>query len=174
MILMEVPSTKGLTGSLTRLLKDSVDSGASVGFLPPISDETLADYWRGVEADLQTKSRKLYVALEEDEVVGAVQLALCHKANGAHRGEVEKLMVHRRHRGRGLSKSLMTMMESEAAVLGLSLLVLDTRLGDVAAHLYHTLGYTEAGRIPQFAKSADGTLDATVLFYKLLSPEPTE
>ncbi|MCD1189597.1 GNAT family N-acetyltransferase, partial [Vibrio cholerae] len=48
------------------------------------------------------------------------------------------------------------------------LLVLDTRLGDVASLLYRSIGYTEAGQIPQFARSSNGKLEATVYFYKQL------
>ncbi len=73
-------------------------------------------------------------------------------------------------RGRGcVSKKLMSLMESTAAEIGLSLLVLDTRLGDIASTLYRSIGYTEAGQIPQFARSSSGELEATVYFFKLLS-----
>ncbi len=59
-------------------------------------------------------------------------------------------------------------MESSAEEIGLSLLVLDTRLGDIASSLYRAIGYNEAGQIPQFARSSSGELEATVYFYKLL------
>ncbi len=44
----------------------------------------------------------------------------------------------------------------------------DTRQADSAEQLYRTLGYCEAGIIPAYARSADGTLDSTVIFYKTL------
>ena len=39
---------KVLLPQLTALLQDAVDSGASVGFLPPLGPEVAEDYWAGV------------------------------------------------------------------------------------------------------------------------------
>jgi len=164
-----VHSIKGVSKSLNSLLIDSVASGASIGFLAPLSLKSAQDYWQGVDADLTTPYRRLYLALDGDTVIGSVQLSLCAKANGAHRGEVEKLMVHSEHQGKGIAKQLMSNLESDAYTLGIKLLVLDTRQGDTASYLYRKLNYLEAGTIPDFAKSSTGELDATVYFYKQLT-----
>ncbi|HHQ4747062.1 TPA: N-acetyltransferase family protein [Aeromonas veronii] len=168
MDIVEVNSAATYQSALIILLQDCVDSGASVGFLPPLTKEESARYWQGVEADLAAGHRKLWLALEQQQIVGAVQLALCGKANARHRAEVEKLMVLQTARGKGVGRALMLAMEQGAHAAGRSLLVLDTRAGDVASHLYRQLGYLEAGQIPGFARNADGTLAATVIFYKLL------
>ena len=164
-----VPSIKGVSKSLNSLLIDSVASGASIGFIAPLSLQSAHDYWQGVDGDLATPYRRLYLALDGDTVIGSVQLSLCAKANGAHRGEVEKLMVHSEHQGKGIAKQLMSNLESDAYTLGIKLLVLDTRQGDTASYLYRKLNYLEAGTIPDFAKSSTGELDATVYFYKQLT-----
>ncbi|CAE6932756.1 N-acetyltransferase family protein [Vibrio alginolyticus] len=169
MEIKEVNSVSGVLVQLHDLLNDCVESGASVGFLTPVDGSEIEAYWQSVESDLQAGSRKLFLAYDNNTVVGAVQLSLCSKANGSHRGEVEKLMVKTSARGKGVSKKLMSLMESTAAEIGLSLLVLDTRLGDIASTLYRSIGYTEAGQIPQFARSSSGELEATVYFFKLLS-----
>ena len=170
MEIKQVSSISGLVEQLHSLLADCIVSGASVGFLTPINDQEVKSYWESVETELESGTRKLFLAYDNDNdnVIGAVQLSLCAKANGAHRGEVEKLMVDTRARGKGVSKKLMSLMESAASEMGLSLLVLDTRLGDVASSLYRSIGYTEAGQIPQFARSSTGELEATVYFFKLL------
>lgn len=168
MEIKQVSSISGLVEQLHSLLADCIVSGASVGFLTPINDQEVKSYWESVETELESGTRKLFLAYDNDNVIGAVQLSLCAKANGAHRGEVEKLMVDTRARGKGVSKKLMSLMESVASEMGLSLLVLDTRLGDVASSLYRSIGYTEAGQIPQFARSSTGELEATVYFFKLL------
>ena len=62
----------------------------------------------------------------------------------------------------------MAAVEEEALRQGLSLLVLDTRQGDVAERLYRRLGWQEAGVVPRYARGADGDLHATVFFYKEL------
>ncbi|TNH95189.1 GNAT family N-acetyltransferase [Aeromonas sobria] len=168
MEILEVNRTATNQSALIALLQDCVDSGASVGFLPPLSMEEGVSYWQGVESDLAAGRRKLWLALEQQQIVGAVQIALCGKANGHHRGEVEKLMVLQAARGQGVGRALMLAMEQGAREAGRSLLVLDTRAGDVASHLYRQLGYQEAGQIPGFALGADGELAATVIFYKPL------
>jgi ribosomal protein S18 acetylase RimI-like enzyme len=164
----EVSSISGLVAQLHALLTDCIESGASVGFLTPVDEQEVVAYWQSVEADLLAGSRKIFLVYDNGSVIGAVQLSLCSKANGSHRGEVEKLMVKTSARGQGVSKKLMSLMENTAAEIGLSLLVLDTRLGDIASSLYRAIGYNEAGQIPQFARSSSGELEATVYFYKLL------
>lgn len=168
MEIKEVSTTSGVVEQLHLLLIDSVESGASVGFLTPVDVEEVKSYWSSVELELDSGARKLFLAYEGENVIGSVQLSLCSKANGSHRGEVEKLMLHTSARRKGVSKKLMALMEAVAVEIGLSLLVLDTRLGDVASSLYRKIGYTEAGQIPQFARSSTGELEGTVYFFKIL------
>ncbi|EHR4996458.1 N-acetyltransferase family protein [Vibrio parahaemolyticus] len=168
MEIKEVSSISGLADQLHLLLVDCINSGASVGFLTPVDENEVKSYWSSVESDLESGTRRLFLAYDGESVIGVVQLSLCSKPNGSHRGEVEKLMVHTDARGKGISKKLMSLMEDVATEIGLSLLVLDTRLGDVASSLYRTIGYTEAGQIPQFARSSTGELEGTVYFFKIL------
>jgi GNAT superfamily N-acetyltransferase len=149
------------------LLQDAVNGGASVGFLPPLNSNAAEAYWRGVAAD----GAILLAAIEAGEIVGTVQLALAEKANARHRAEVQKLMVLTEFRGRGVASGLMERVEEIAIAEGRTLLVLDTQQGSVAESLYRKLGYIEAGAIPDFARSADGYLCATVILYKSLKHE---
>ncbi|HDZ9245446.1 TPA: GNAT family N-acetyltransferase, partial [Vibrio cholerae] len=88
MEIKEINSTSEIANDLASLLIDCVESGASVGFLTPISHQDVESYWAGVESDLSSGNRRLFVALDDNVVIGAVQLSLCSKANGSHRGEV--------------------------------------------------------------------------------------
>lgn len=153
---------------LVALLGDAVAGGASVGFLPPLPDAEACAYWQGVCADLEGEKRILLVAWHEGRVVGSVQLELAGRANGAHRAEVQKLMVHRSARRQGLGRALMDALEGHARRIERTLLVLDTREGDPAESLYNGCGYVRVGVIPRYARSASGTLDGTVYFYKHL------
>jgi len=62
------------------------------------------------------------------------------------------------------------MIAAERAALheGRNLLVLDTREGDSSNLLYKKMDYTEAGRIPNFARSSNGSLDGTIIYYKMM------
>ncbi len=157
---------EALLPGLINLLEDTVASGASVGFLPPLSEEDAHRYWSAVFQEVSQHTCILLVAREAGRIVGSVQLALATKPNALHRAEVQKLFVLQSQRRRGTGRALMQAVEQAASECGRSLLVLDTRQGDVAEQLYRKLRYREAGVIPAYARSATGTLDSTILFYK--------
>ena len=153
---------------LTAVLVSCVAQGASLGFHAPLAADAARDWWAGVPRD----GVILLVAEQEGRIVGTVQLQPAESENGAHRGEVAKLLVHPALRRQGIARALMMALEDEARAAGKTLLVLDTREGDPSNDLYRALGYREAGRIPGWARDAAGTLSATVFWYKPLNPPP--
>lgn len=153
--------------ALGALLSDAVESGASLGFLPPLRPEAAKAYWVEVKAGLG-RQRLLLGAYRRGVLVGTVQLALEARANGAHRAEVQKLMVARAFRRLGIGRALMAAVEALALASGRSLLVLDARVGDAAERLYAGLGWSRAGEIPGYAAGADGGRQATAIYYKQL------
>ncbi|ACS98921.1 GNAT family N-acetyltransferase [Paenibacillus sp. JDR-2] len=161
-VIEQLTSLETSLRELADVLVRVVEDGASVGFLPPLSQEEAIEYWRSV-SDPEVM---LFVAKVNGHLAATVQLQLCGKANGSHRAEIAKLMTHPEYRRKGIARQLM--LEAEAAALGKnrSLLVLDTREGDPSNLLYMSLGYQLAGRIPNFARSADGSLAATMMYYK--------
>lgn len=163
-------STHHYKTSLYNLLTDCVNSGASIGFIAPISKTDTACYWSNVQEHINQNTTYLFIALDEYEVVGAVQLSLSTKANAKHRGEIEKLMVKQSHRKQKIATRLMQAVEKQALDLNLTLLILDTREGDVSEKLYRQLDYINAGVIPKFASNSDATYSGTAIYYKLLTP----
>lgn len=156
-----------LPAALAELLVDSVDGGASVGFHAPLAADSALRYWRQVIASLGP-SLALWIAEDDGQVVGTVQLALCEKENGRHRGEVQKLFVHSTCRGRGIASRLMAELESFARDSRRTLLYLDTQSGSSAEAVYQHLGWLRAGEIPDYATTPHGQLHATALYYKQL------
>lgn len=158
---------------LVALLGDAVDSGASLGFLPPLLPARAAAYWGGVFDDVEAGTRVLLAARGAGgTIVGSAQLELATRQNAGHRAEVGKLMVLRAARRQGIGRALMLAAEDHARRLGRSTLVLDTRAGDPSEGLYASVGWQRVGEIPQYARSAGGALDATALYCKLLlAPE---
>lgn len=151
---------------LAELLIRVVEDGASIGFLPPLSYLDASTYWESV----MNPEVIAFVAVLNGQIVGSVQLHVCGKQNGGHRAEIAKLMVHPGFRRHGIGRLLMQKTEERAVQEGRSLLVLDTREGDPSNRLYASMGYIQAGRIPAYAKSANGEFHATILYYKSLSP----
>ena len=146
---------------LTELLIRVVEDGASVGFLPPLSYDEASAYWEDVLGPGVT----LWVAVQDGQAIGTVQLQCAMKANGRHRAEVAKLMVDPASRRGGIGRALMLHLEPKAKAEGRTLLVLDAG-GDPSNKLYQSLGYIQAGVIPDYAISSNGELDGTVLYYK--------
>lgn len=149
---------------LSELLRKTVEEGASIGFLPPVTDAQALDYWK----NLSSPGVYLWVAKINNKVVGSIQLHECTKPNGLHRVEIAKLMTHPEYRRNGIGRLLMQEAEKFAKTNGKSLIVLDTREGDSSNLLYSSLGYQKAGTIPRYSKSSNGKLHATVYYYKEL------
>ena len=156
--------------ALHALLRDAVEGGASIGYVLPLAEDEIAAFWRGVFAGVAAGSRVLLVARETGgRIVGTVQVEFAQKPNARHRAEVQKLLVLRSHRGRGLGFALMTALEDVARGARRSLLFLDTSSNGDALNLYTRCGYTRAGGIPRYAADPDGSLHDNVIFYKELS-----
>ncbi|GGG67893.1 GNAT family N-acetyltransferase [Paenibacillus radicis (ex Gao et al. 2016)] len=150
---------------LSSLLIKVVEDGASIGFLPPLDRAAALHYWRGV---LGGDDVILFTAKLQGRIVGSIQLQLSTKPNGSHRAEIAKLMTNPDYRRQGIGRALMQAAEQRAAQENRTLLVLDTREGDPSNLLYSSLEYIQAGRIPGYARSADGQLHATIFYYKKL------
>lgn len=166
---LTVPVAEADLESLARLLIDAVDSGAAVSFLAPLPVDRALNWWRHVTATADSRAIFL-VARDGDGIVGTVQLHPAWAPNQPHRGEVAKLIVHRRGRGAGLGARLMRTIEEKARDAGFRLLTLDARQGGPAERLYRRIGWTHAGTIPRYALDTDGkTHHATEIFYKELN-----
>ena len=153
--------------ALAELLIDCVEGGASVSFMNPLPMAKALAFWRGVADEVASGARALLVAEDEVGIVGTVQVVLAQPENQPHRGDVSKMLVHRRARRRGLGEALMKAAEDIARGCGKSLLVLDTASAE-AERLYARLGWQRCGVIPGYALLPDGGLCATTYFYRTL------
>lgn len=156
--------------SLTELgdvLQACVKDGASVGFTHPDDRLAIDRFWKDKINGLASQACELLIAHDNNRLVGTVIINYCGMPNGSHRAEIAKLLVHPHARRQGIARQLMNQAEQRAWEKGLSLLVLDTRSGDVASKLYLSLGWQIAGSIPCYARSIENTLDATTCMYKI-------
>ena len=149
------------------LVRDAVESGASIGFVLPLEDDVLAAYADEVAGEVDVGSRIVVLAFDGDDVVGMVHLGLVKWPNGRHRADLQKLIVHTSARRRGIGLALMDAVERIALENGRTLLVLDTA-GGGADELYRSSGWVEIGAVPRYAGLPDGTLVATTIFAKEL------
>ncbi len=158
-----------MSEELADLLTDTVEGGASVGFLAPLDRAEAVAWWRERSTAVAAGHLLVWVAYEEPgRALGTVSLVLPDKPNSTHRAELVKLMVHRAARGRGLGRALLAVAEEEATARGVTLLHLDTESGSPAERLYRSSGWTAVGAIPDYAADPAGVLRPTTIYYKRL------
>jgi len=150
------------------VLIDCVEGGASVSFMLPMSRAKADAFWRSAAASVARGERVVLAAEDETgAIVGTAQIILAQPENQPHRGDLAKMLVHRRARRRGVGGKLLAAAERSAVDAGKTLLVLDTASDD-AERLYARQGWQRCGVIPNYALLPDGTPCATTYFFKSL------
>ncbi|KAM9988397.1 hypothetical protein ACTFIZ_012144 [Dictyostelium cf. discoideum] len=171
---IEFKLIKSIEGDIKKQLVELLITGVKdgdLGFTNPLSELEAVKYWEKVDGDLKVEKecRLLLIAISNNRIAGTVQLAWdTYYNNSFHRAEVQKLMVNKEFRGMGISKKLMSSIESYAISIKKKLLLLDTRSDHpISPSLYKSLGYTEFGSVPFFSFDSDG-YTSTTYFYKII------
>ena len=153
---------------LSDVLIDCVEGGASVSFMLPMSRAKADAFWRRMAASV-ARGERVVLAAEDaaGTIVGTAQVILAQPENQPHRGDLAKMLVHRRARRRGIGAALLAAAERSALSAGKTLLVLDTASDD-AERLYARHGWQRCGENPNYALWPDGRPCATTFFYKFL------
>lgn len=151
--------------ALCEILIDCVEGGASVGFMTPMTPDKAQAFWRNVVQGVAIGQRALLVAEIDGQALGTVQVILGQPENQPHRGDLSKLLVHRRARKTGLGAALMRAADQAARDAGKTLLVLDTASSD-AERLYEREGWVRVGAVPGYALLPDGAPCDTHIFFK--------
>ena len=157
---------------LVSVLIDCVEGGASVSFMLPLTRERATAFWRRVANGVAAGDRALLIAEDAEGICGTVQLAFDLPENQPHRGDLAKMLVHRRARRQGLGAALVTAAEATARECGKTLLVLDAVTGSPAERLYARLGWERVGEIPRYALWPQGGFCSTTVFYRDLQDRP--
>jgi GNAT superfamily N-acetyltransferase len=153
---------------LSDVLIDCVEGGASVSFMLPMSRGKAAAYWHSTAASV-ARGERLVLAAEDPTgaIVGTVQLIWAQPENQPHRGDIAKMLVHRRVRRQGVGVALLAAAERSALGAGKTLLVLDTASA-AAERLYARQGWQLCGQIPDYALWPNGSPCATTILFKIL------
>jgi GNAT superfamily N-acetyltransferase len=157
--------------SLSAVLMDCVEGGASVSFMSPLTPARADAFWQGVAEGVAAGERILLVARDPDdgEIVGTVQVVIKQPENQPHRADIAKMLVCRRARKQGVGAALMRAAEEAARAAGKAVLVLDTVTGGDAERLYARLGWERVGVIPNYALWPQGGYCDTTVFYKQIA-----
>jgi GNAT superfamily N-acetyltransferase len=154
---------------LSDVLIDCVEGGASVSFMLPMSRAKAEAYWHSTSESVARGERVAFAAYDSGRtIVGTVQVIWAQPENQPHRGDIAKMLVHRRARRRGVGAALLAAAERSALSAGRTLLVLDTVTGSDAERLYARQGWQRCGEIPNYALWPDGTPCPTTIYFKSL------
>jgi GNAT superfamily N-acetyltransferase len=153
--------------SLVNLLKDAVDNNYSVGFMHDSTEADFEKFWSG-EIEMCDSENIIFLAHSGEEVLGTVIVTRELRANGRHRAEFRKLLVHSKAQKMGIGFALEKFATNYAKDIGLKLLYLDSATSYLIDHTYEKWGWKKSGEILNFAKNPDGSLVSTWFFYKLL------
>lgn len=151
---------------LARLVVDAVASGAGVNFLDGVTLDEAAAWWEARIPLVASGVVTVFVATDDDRVVGSTLLHRSVNANSPHRAEIGKVLVMRSHRRRGIARALMEAAEARARADGRWMLMLDTVAGSAADELYRATGWQVLGTMPNHALLPDGTPSPTTFFWK--------
>jgi acetyltransferase len=162
-----------LFSELVELLQDAVRSGASIGFLAPLSTAEARNYWMAALGEVARSERVILLARDGPSIIGCAQLVLTPRANARHRAEIQKLIVHSHWQGKGLGRALLEAIEVVAGSKGRTLLLAEAREGGYGERLFSGHGYTRVGSIPRYQRGSDGRYDSTVIFYRNVDSKAT-
>jgi GNAT superfamily N-acetyltransferase len=155
--------------ALSEVLIDCVAGGASVSFMHPMTRAKAEGFWRSIAASVARGERVVLVAQDASgTIVGTVQVLFEQPENQPHRGDVAKMLVHRRARRQGVGAALLAAAERCALAAGKTLLVLDTVTDSDGYRLYARNGWQRCGEIPNYALWPDGRPCPTTVFFKSL------
>ncbi|KAL8382840.1 hypothetical protein RB595_006558 [Gaeumannomyces hyphopodioides] len=147
-------------------------------FLPPLNHEKLLAWWKERIADAGAGRVAILFLLDESEpgtrpkgseLVGVALLSLPASETSPFRAQVESLLVSARYRRSGKAMQLMRGVHAEAVKRNKTLLTAEAQSGSAGEALFKKLGYTEAGRVPNYSLSpADmKKRDQTILYLEL-------
>jgi GNAT superfamily N-acetyltransferase len=154
--------------SLAALIVDAVEGGASVNFMPGVTEAEAAQWWQARIPDVADGTITPFVAKEPatNTIVGSTIVIRSRNTNAQHRAEIGKVLVHRSFRRTGVGRALMGAAETRARTDGRWLLILDTEAGSAADTFYRSLGWQVLGTMPNHAYRSDGQLAPTTYFWK--------
>ncbi|MGC5565593.1 N-acetyltransferase family protein [Streptomyces sp. FR-108] len=147
-----------LRDGILDLWADVSNAGGSVGFVPPVSRETVRPELVKHFVAMAEGRTRLLVGRDEDGTVAATAF-LTHNTHRlmTHWLWLYTVMVHPRHQGKGYGRDLLTAAADAARGLdGIEAIRLTCRGGEGLERFYGSCGYKEVGRVPDAIRVAPG------------------
>ncbi|KAK4100322.1 hypothetical protein N658DRAFT_428085 [Parathielavia hyrcaniae] len=151
-------------------------------FLPPLTNEKLLPWWKQRIAEAATGTRVIVLLLPDTppgkkppgtDLRGLAMLKLSETETGSFRGQIDAVLVDRKHRRQGGAKMLVAALEYEASRRGRSLLLVDTETDSAGETVFKKLGYIEIGKVPHFSRTLANGKKGETFLYKEFLPSPS-
>ncbi|WP_447868027.1 GNAT family N-acetyltransferase [Rahnella bonaserana] len=126
---------------LAQLLVEANSQGASAGFPHVIEQKQAEDTFHDLRPALSQNEVLLWIARDEQGVIGTVQLDLAGKTELSRQAEISTLLVCSRAKRRGVGRMLMRVLENTAQDLRCTVLSSDMQSGSEAEAFYRAQGY---------------------------------
>jgi ribosomal protein S18 acetylase RimI-like enzyme len=146
--------------SAHRMLADLVAGGAALGWADPPSPPDVATLVNGVASAARKGDAALYAAYLDGNLAGLGYWRRRIRPVHWPHADLEKLAVAPGAQGRGIGRALTSALVQDARKAGIEVLTLDARGDNVRAlHLYQSLGFTEYGRLTDYAAFGERRYD---------------
>ena len=168
-VLVDPPVTTALVDELTELWAKVTNSGGSVGFVSPVTEEEVRPHTVAILARVIDGSDALVALTKGEHIVAWCVLAANDSPPRQGWRHVRHVQVDPDRQGEGLGGHLLQAVEAVArGVLGLEALSLKVRTGTGAEEFYCRHGFVEVGRLPRAVKvAADDYRDDIIMWRRL-------
>ncbi|MEV6024578.1 GNAT family N-acetyltransferase [Streptomyces sp. NPDC052036] len=155
---LDPPMTPALRDGVLDLWTDVSNAGGAVGFVPPVTRETVRqELLRHLTAMSEGRTRLLVGYDPQGQVGASTFLTLNTHRLMTHWLWLYTVMVHPRHQGKGYGRDLLAAAADAArGIEGIEAIRLTCRGGLGLEHFYGSCGYKEVGRVPGAIRVAPG------------------
>lgn len=152
-------------------LLTNANTGGLPGLLSPEDTPAAAEtFFHDLREAIAKNQRLLWIARNEQGLVGTVQLELASGATPPQCGTVSTLVVDTSARRQGVAKQLMRELENTAFSLRRGLLSLDIQAGTPAEAFYKAQGYQCSGKTPAETAASYSSRHRGRVYFKQLIP----
>lgn len=168
-VVVDPPVTAALVAELTQLWVKVTNTGGSVGFVPPVTEDDVRPHTVAILANVIDGTDTLVALMEGEQIVAWCVLAANDTPPRQGWRNVRHVQVDPDSQRAGMGGRLLRSAEAVArGVLNLDALSLKVRAGTGAEEFYLRHGYIEVGRLPGAVRmSADDYRDDVIMWRRL-------
>jgi ribosomal protein S18 acetylase RimI-like enzyme len=148
----QVADDPQFAASAHRILADLVAAGAALGWVDPPASEEIAGLLADVLSGASAGDAAIRAAYLGRVLVGMGYWRRYQRPTHWPHAELQRIAVAPAAQGRGVGRALIGALVEDARAAGIEVLTLDVRGDNASAlHLYRSFGFTEYGRLENFA-----------------------